>query len=366
MSAEAPAPSVRASASAAEDLAPPPRRRHTSARAGEVVVVPSHVVALGSTPGDDGRDPTLEPYLEDAMVREVAVDALPYPNDPALPPKTNVTRFEAERLCGERAARLCTEVEWEAVCKGPAGDRYATGATWDTACETDASSCASGYGARAMGALREWTASAEGGAPILRGAKAGDAAPGAHGCARRTRGADTRADAVGFRCCKGGDPAQVAPKVLVKPTLRPFAAGDADLARVFAELPELAPLAAPRLEDAAAAARVADAGAPRDVVFTGQPVLFSPEPGAEVVVVAGHAATTAFVVALYPLRGEKFRLASSFLMPKEAAPVALAYRPADKKLFWTTCWGCPGKEGQVVVLGDHRVRVVQGAPPQSK
>jgi hypothetical protein len=322
-----------------------------------VVTVPAHTFSLGSTPGDDGRDPTLEPYLVDTALREAAMDALPYPNDPAKPPRTGVTRFEAERLCSEAGARLCTEVEWEAACKGPLGDRYASGAVWDTSCESDASSCGSGYGVRAMGAMREWTASALGGVPILRGAKGDDRAPGAHACARRTRGTDARLADVGFRCCKGGDPAQAMPPIEKKPAFRPVAREAVDLVRLFADLPELASTTEPRLFDASAAGGIADAG-PRDLTFTTSPLLFSPEPGTELLVVAGRGASSSFVVALHVLRGGKHRLAAAFLMPGDTSPVALAYRPDGATLAFTSCFRCPGRTGTVVVENDHRVRII--------
>jgi hypothetical protein len=149
------------------------------------------------------------------------------------------------------------------------------------------------------------------------------------------------------------------PKVADKPAFRPFPMSDAAAARAFAQVPELVALAEPRLFDAGAVTSIADAATPRDVVITSQPILYSPEPGAEFVVLTGKAQDMVFVVALYPLRDDKYRLASSFLMPKETAATALAYRPGERRLSWTSCWGCPGREGLVTVLSDHRVRIVQ-------
>jgi hypothetical protein len=39
--------------------------------------------------------------------------------------------------------------------------------------------------------------------------------------------------------------------------------------------------------------------------------------------------------------------------------VALAYRPAERTLFWTSCWMCPGETGHVSVREDHHIVIVQ-------
>jgi sulfatase modifying factor 1 len=63
------------------------------------------------------------------------MDRLPYPNDPAQPPRTQVTRPQAEALCAERQQRLCDELEWERACKGDSVLDYVTGERFDaTAC----------------------------------------------------------------------------------------------------------------------------------------------------------------------------------------------------------------------------------------
>ena len=43
----------------------------------------------------------------------------------------------------------------------------------------------------------------------------------------------------------------------------------------------------------------------------------------------------------------------------EVAPVALAYRPAERTLWWTSCWQCPGETGHVSIREDHHVVIVQ-------
>ncbi|MFW5739318.1 MAG: hypothetical protein ACOC1F_03010, partial [Myxococcota bacterium] len=67
--------------------------------AGQKIEIPGGAFVSGSTPGDRGRDPGLEPALEKVELGPFSIDRLPYPNDPDAPLKTDVTRKEAERLC---------------------------------------------------------------------------------------------------------------------------------------------------------------------------------------------------------------------------------------------------------------------------
>jgi hypothetical protein len=95
------------------------------------------------------------------------------------------------------------------------------------------------------------------------------------------------------------------------------------------------------------------------VAFTTQPLLWSPEPGQQVLVVAARGKTASFVAAWWVLPEGGYRLASTFVMLGEVAPVALAYRPAEHALFWTSCWLCPGETGHVSVREDHHIVIVQ-------
>ncbi len=95
------------------------------------------------------------------------------------------------------------------------------------------------------------------------------------------------------------------------------------------------------------------------VSFSSQPILWSPEPGQQVLVVAAHGKAASFVAAWWVLPGGGYRLASTFVMMGEIAPVALAYRPAEKTLWWTSCWQCPGETGHVSIREDHHVVIVQ-------
>ncbi len=95
------------------------------------------------------------------------------------------------------------------------------------------------------------------------------------------------------------------------------------------------------------------------ISFSSQPVLWSPEPGQQVLVVAARGKAASFVAAWWLLPGGNYRLASTFVMMGEIAPVALAYKPAERTLWWTSCWQCPGETGHVSVREDHHVVIVQ-------
>jgi hypothetical protein len=95
------------------------------------------------------------------------------------------------------------------------------------------------------------------------------------------------------------------------------------------------------------------------VAFTTQPLLWSPEAGQQVLVVAARGKTASFVAAWWLLPDGGYRLASSIVMLGEVAPIALAYRPAEHALTWTSCWLCPGETGHVSVREDHHIVIVQ-------
>ncbi len=95
------------------------------------------------------------------------------------------------------------------------------------------------------------------------------------------------------------------------------------------------------------------------VSFTTLPLVWNPEPGAELLVVTGHGKAASFVAAWSLLPGGGYRLASSFVMLGEVAPVALAYKPEERTLSWTSCWQCPGETGHVSWREDHHVVIVQ-------
>ena len=135
------------------------------------------------------------------------------------------------------------------------------------------------------------------------------------------------------------------------------------LCRATADAPELAKLGADvRLFDPADANAVTGrTQAPREgLTFVTQPILWSPDPGVEVLVVTGRSKTASFVLALFPLPSGKYKTASYFVMLGDVAPVALAYNPSKRReLQWTTCWGCSGETGAVSFREDRRIVIVQ-------
>jgi hypothetical protein len=374
--------------SAASELAAPAvdaggaRSTTAPSPAGQKVDVPAGTFASGSTPGDEGREAAHEPALAPVKLGAFAIDALPYPNDPTQAPEMVASAAEAERACNERGARLCTELEWERACKGPENDRYATGETWNVACDQAPSRCASGFGARAMGFMREWTdgpwrsptgeSRATFGAsgreePVVRGG------PGtAHRCAARSRAtAKGMPGQMAFRCCHGDrNDVAVAP-VEPRPSFRRTEIDAAELTKIFGQIPELARISeGVRLFDPAdVKSIIARAGSKNGeeatsraegISFATSPILWSPEPGVELLVASGRAKKTGFVVALWTLPNGKYRFASSFLFLNDIAPVALAWEPSHRRdLRWTTCWSCAGEQGAVSLRDDGRAVIVQ-------
>lgn len=356
------------SASAAPKAEPHPPK--APARAGEQREVPTGAFRAGSTPGEPGRRPDVEPRLSDVELGAYRIDRLAYPNDPAVAPRTGVSREEAARLCGERGARLCTELEWERACKGPASELFPSGEQFEARCAKEPATCASGFDVLGMGtALREWTASdvAPGTARSLaaiRGAAA-SAAPEAHRCAARTAAAaDTREPDLGFRCCSGPPNA----RQIVEPALgvayQKVKLGADKLQALLAAEPVTRDLAKDvkyfREPDSAETVLSRGPGDRKGFSFTTQPLLWSPVAGAEFLVLSGRSGeSTSFVVAFFSLGKDTYRLAGSFVMKNEAGPVALAYTDDIRpRLHFSTCWGCPGETGKILFRRPERVAIV--------
>jgi len=332
--------------------------------------VPTGAFQAGSSPGEPGRRPELEPRLLKVELGAFRIDRLPYPNDPNVPPRTGVTREEAARLCGERAARLCTELEWERACKGPDSARFASGDGWEPRCATEPNSCASVFDVLALGgALREWTASdIAAGTPkalaALRGA--GSKAPAeAHRCAARSgTAADTREADLGFRCCSGPPNARELTEPGLGDAFRKVKLDAARLTALLAADPATKDLAKDvkyfREPDSAETVIARGPGDKKGFLFTTTPLAWSPVAGTDFLVASARAGeNTSFVVAFYALGGDAYRLAASFVMKNEPGPVALAYSDDIRpRLHFSTCWGCPGETGKVIFRRPERVAIV--------
>ncbi len=348
------------SASTSAPAAPARRPRHTPL-SGERVEIPGGDFLAGSVPGENGRRPEVEPRRKKVTLGPFTIDKLPYPGEPGKPALTGVGRDRAERLCADRGARLCTELEWERACKGPRSDDFAGGATWDGRCGTSPESCASGFEILGMGALREWTASdvvptVEGQLrrAAVRGA-AHDAEAPLHRCAHRTGlDATLEAEDLGFRCCKGPPNAAVVTEPKLGQTYLRAKLPATRLEALLRASPITESLGKDvvyfRDPDAANTVIARGPGDKKGFSFTVAPLLWNPVAGADFLVVAARSGKdTSFVVVFRVIGEDEYALASSFVMKNEPGPVALAYdgyiRP---RLHFTTCWGCPGETGKIL------------------
>ncbi len=344
------------------------RPRSAADEAGVTIAIAAASFEAGSTPGDEGRDPTLEPANVVVTLGPFAIDALPFPNDPKRPPALARSRDDAERACAGLGARLCSELEWERACRGPDGDPYASGAAWDPACDADPDACTSAFGVRAMGGLREWTASnvtADGVTePVLRGPGVeGPRVPAAaHRCAHRSR-ARAAAGTAGFRCCHGppNDAAIAITSDASRPAFVPIELDIAALAAAFARAPTLSRLG-PELHlfddrDPSPAARAPDALARASFA----PIAWSPEAGSDLVVAAGRAGKSSFIVALWPIRRGGYRVAASYLFVDDPVLVTLAFDPRRRReLTWTARSSSDPaslQTGHVRVREDHAIAI---------
>lgn len=354
---------------------------NAKAAADPTVAIPAGKLVSGSTPGDRGRDPLLEPPSVDVDLGAFDIDRYLYPNDLDKPPLTGASRDKAAELCKARGRRLCSELEWERACKGPDDNPYAGRAAYDPACAKNPSSCASGFGVLGQGAaLREWTASevaevkdlAPGGVAI-RGT-AGNAADVAHRCAHRARAdATSTADDIGFRCCGGAANAATIPAPAFEQTFSKADITAERLGELLASEPRLRKLGTDiKLFDEAAAKEVvgrSDAGeAPKGITLTTAPLDWSPVPGERLLVATGLVGDNAFIVAFYRLSGDRFRIGSSLVLRGDKGPVVFGYNGVDGRrskersigsLDWATCWKCPGESGSITYRDDNRVVITQ-------
>jgi len=195
----------------------------TATRRPGMVFIPAGVLLAG-TPVD--RTPRVaEEELPGTKVElgEFYIDVLPFPDEAGAIATTNVSREEAATLCAGKGKRLCTELEWERACKGPANTTYEDGDDFHAATcgmgtpaelsakrpTGETAACVSGFGAREQhGGAWEWTDQpwGRGGRRDLGVLKGGNAVAGeiAGRCANSlARPPATKSPAMGFRCCAG-------------------------------------------------------------------------------------------------------------------------------------------------------------------
>jgi hypothetical protein len=339
-------------------------------QARQTAQIPGGTLRAGSTPGNPGRVPELEAKNQEVELGPFTMDRLPYPNDPAEPPLLGKTRDEARRLCAERSARLCTEVEWERACKGPKQDEYPSGVIWDPSCTAGAKTCATGFDVLGLGTTAgEWVAGDitidDKRRAVLRGA--GKSAPATdHRCAaRHPTDPATQSQDIGFRCCQGAPNAAVVAEPKQGPVFTRTKLTAEELEQALASDPAGKALAHDikffREPEGANTVVSRGPGEKKGFDFTVAPLLWNPTPGAEILLVAARSGeTTSFVAAFHVLPGGKYRLASTFILQNEPGPVALAYSPDIKpRVHFSTCWGCPGETGKALFRKPETVVIVQ-------
>ena len=349
----------------------PPPRKVAEPLPNERVDIPGGNFNVGSRPGDPGRNPELEPRQTSIELGPFQIDRLPYPNDGKSPPRTSVTRDEAKRACAERGERLCTELEWERACKGPSSSDYASGKSWEARCASEPLSCASGFDVLALGGnLREWVASeipgkdGTGARALFRGANQSSSAPEHRCAARHVIEPDTKAEDLGFRCCKGAPNAAIVPEPKLGDTFSRGKITSDALDKVFKSDPHTANFGSPKFYREPDAANTVVARGPGDkkgFLFTVAPLIWRPVAGAEFLLVSGKSGDNdAFVAVLHVLGDDAYSVAASFFMKNEPGPVALAYSDSIRpRLHWSTCWGCPGETGKILFRPPESVVIFQ-------
>lgn len=341
--------------------------------AGETSHIPVGSFRAGSRPGDPGRRPEIEPRETTVQLGPYRIDRLPYPNDPAVPPRLGVSREAAMRLCAEREGRLCTELEWERACKGPESSMYPTGPDWSAGCDRDPTSCPNAFEVLAMGTLLEWTASdvvpprgeSKPVGPVLRGAPPN--LPGAERrCARRVTSEEVDASQIGFRCCYGTPNGAKLTEPVLGAAYKKVPLDAGRLKKLLALDPRTAELAegASAFREPEAVQTVLERRGKSDrkgFDFTVSALEWSPERGATFLVVPGRSGKdTSFVLVYHVVGDDEHRLAASFIMRNEPGPVALAYSDSIRpRLHFSTCWGCPGETGKILFRPPESVGIFQ-------
>jgi hypothetical protein len=335
---------------------------------GEQIHIPPSTFQAGTVPGEYERDPALEQRLTQVTLGAFRIDRLPYPNDPTLPPVRGLAQGEAAERCAAENKRLCTELEWELACKGPASLPFATGKDWNVACAAPDAQCDSPFKVLGLGRNLEWTASALGAGDdakaIARGATSTSSAAD-HRCARRVALNPTeRKDEMTFRCCGGAPNAAKLTAATLGTAFRTIQLPIAKLAALLASDPHTAVLTEPayfKEPDATRTVLSRGNGDTQGFSFTVTPLLWNPDIGSEFVIATGRAKNElSFVVALLVIADNQYRVVSSLILRGEPGPVALAYsNDIRPRLHFSGCWGCPGENGKILYRKPDAVVITQ-------
>jgi len=341
---------------------------------GAEIDIPAGTLRAGSPTGSRDRDPTHEADDIAVTLGAFQIDALPYPNDPALAPRTGVNRREASALCAAEGKRLCSELEWERACKGDENATYpALTDDFDAArCKSDLRACRSAWGVFALGAFgREWTASdvTLGLGDTLRSAVVRGASPGAqlrqHRCAARDAATpDSKGSSLTFRCCRGAPNTASYPVEPERPQFAERTLSKEALANILQSLPAMRDVADTfRLVSAREIDQgLEDAHTSRmrmaPWVVAPSALAWSPMHGEEVLVLSGDTPRGALLIALYPLADGSYSLIGSLESAEEHTPFVVGYKPdAPTELLFSTCWGCGGEGGAIMAGEDARIAI---------
>jgi len=186
-----------------------------------MVWVPAGPLVVGTAPNTYPRRPDRELAGEQVVMHGYYIDKLPYPNEEGAIPSTNITQSNARALCEKQHKRLCTELEWERACKGPAQHTFEYGEHYrEDVCATGTVvvprpsgfnvGCQSDFGVHDMhGGVYEWTDSAWGrgntnpNKVVIRGGNDVTAEVVARCANAEPRSPESQGVSVGFRCCAG-------------------------------------------------------------------------------------------------------------------------------------------------------------------
>lgn len=342
--------------------------------AGREITIATGMLRAGSPTGTPYRNPAAEADEVPVEVASFAIDALPYPNDPARPFRSAINRVEAQKLCATEGKRLCHELEWERACKGDVNASYPhfREGFEPAKCASDPRQCASPFGVLSLGATaREWTTSLVGAGlgdslrtAVVRGAPR-DAALPAHRCAARDAVTpDSKSDSLGFRCCRGATPTLAYPTEPVHEAFREATIPHAKLAGVLATIEGLSgklegfrPFSEREIGES-----LQKAGSSRTRVApwvaSAVSLSWSPVHGEDVLVVAGDTPKGALLVVAHRLADEKLKLIGTFETANEHTAIIVAYKAdAPREVLFSSCWGCGGEGGAIVFGEDARIQI---------
>lgn len=357
--------SADTSASALAAPAPPAAEATSAPETNSQIAIPAGAFEAGTQTGLP-REPLLEPIVYRAELGGFKIDAYPYPNDPRRPAlRTNADN--AARRCAERSGRLCTELEWERACRGPANTSYASGEQWNEDCANGR--CPSGFNVYGMGATPEWTASRIGGHSDFKGSRAlrgsaSDPEDVARHCSTR-RAASSDQLELAFRCCYGPPNASRVPEPEPAPLFEKATWEPKRLSELLAQDERTARLAKDlSLFAEPEAINTVIARGPGNRMgfdFTTQPLLWRPELGSEFLVWAAKSGErTSFVLVYEKAGAEQYALHSSFILENEPGPVILAYSPSIRpRMHFSSCWGCPGENGKILFRKPNTAVILQ-------